>query len=61
MIVLKDANLEEACKAAAFGAMQHQGQICMLGCRTGLEFSANLPLQVNRTDHCPRICVQKIF
>ena len=29
MIVLKDANLEEACKAAAFGAMQHQGQICM--------------------------------
>ncbi|KIM99839.1 hypothetical protein OIDMADRAFT_42801 [Oidiodendron maius Zn] len=29
MIILKDANLEEACKAAAFGAMQHQGQICM--------------------------------
>jgi acyl-CoA reductase-like NAD-dependent aldehyde dehydrogenase len=29
MIVLKDGNLEEACKAAAFGAMQHQGQICM--------------------------------
>jgi acyl-CoA reductase-like NAD-dependent aldehyde dehydrogenase len=29
MIVLKSANLEEACKAAAFGAMQHQGQICM--------------------------------
>ena len=29
MIVLKDANLEEACKAAAFGAMMHQGQICM--------------------------------
>jgi len=29
MIVLRDANLEEACKAAAFGAMQHQGQICM--------------------------------
>jgi benzaldehyde dehydrogenase (NAD) len=29
MIVLQDANLEEACKAAAFGAMQHQGQICM--------------------------------
>lgn len=29
MIVLKDANLEEAVKAAAFGAMQHQGQICM--------------------------------
>jgi acyl-CoA reductase-like NAD-dependent aldehyde dehydrogenase len=29
MIVLQDANLEEACKAAAFGAMMHQGQICM--------------------------------
>ena len=29
MVILKDANLEEACKAAAFGAMQHQGQICM--------------------------------
>jgi acyl-CoA reductase-like NAD-dependent aldehyde dehydrogenase len=29
MIVLQDANLEEAVKAAAFGAMQHQGQICM--------------------------------
>ncbi|KAJ5151193.1 uncharacterized protein N7482_010445 [Penicillium canariense] len=29
MIVLKDANVEEAVKAAAFGAMQHQGQICM--------------------------------
>lgn len=29
MIVLKDANLEEAVRAAAFGAMQHQGQICM--------------------------------
>ncbi|KAH8889271.1 salicylaldehyde dehydrogenase [Thozetella sp. PMI_491] len=29
MIVLKDANVEEAVRAAAFGAMQHQGQICM--------------------------------
>jgi hypothetical protein len=29
MVILADANLEEACKAAAFGAMQHQGQICM--------------------------------
>jgi benzaldehyde dehydrogenase (NAD) len=29
MVILKSANLEEACKAAAFGAMQHQGQICM--------------------------------
>lgn len=29
MVVLKDANLEEACKAAAFGALQHAGQICM--------------------------------
>ena len=29
MVVLKDANLEEACKAAAFGAMMHQGQICI--------------------------------
>lgn len=29
MVVLDDANLEEACKAAAFGAMMHQGQICM--------------------------------
>jgi len=29
MIVLKDANLQEACNAAAFGAMMHQGQICM--------------------------------
>jgi acyl-CoA reductase-like NAD-dependent aldehyde dehydrogenase len=29
MVVLKDANLEEAVKAAAFGAMMHQGQICM--------------------------------
>lgn len=29
MVVLKDANLEDAVKAAAFGAMMHQGQICM--------------------------------
>ncbi|KAF4423764.1 Vanillin dehydrogenase [Fusarium acutatum] len=29
MVILKDANLEEAVRAAAFGAMQHQGQICM--------------------------------
>jgi acyl-CoA reductase-like NAD-dependent aldehyde dehydrogenase len=29
MVVLKDANIEEAVRAAAFGAMQHQGQICM--------------------------------
>ncbi|KIW10080.1 hypothetical protein PV08_11040 [Exophiala spinifera] len=29
MVVLEDANLEEACRAAAFGAMMHQGQICM--------------------------------
>lgn len=29
MVILKDANLEEAVKAASFGAMMHQGQICM--------------------------------
>ncbi|KAL4738493.1 aldehyde dehydrogenase domain-containing protein [Aspergillus similis] len=29
MIILEDADLEEAVKAAAFGAMQHQGQVCM--------------------------------
>jgi len=29
MVILKDANLEEACKAASFGALQHSGQICM--------------------------------
>lgn len=29
MVVFEDANLEEACKAAAFGALMHQGQICM--------------------------------
>ena len=29
LIVLKDADLEDAVKAAAFGAMHHQGQICM--------------------------------
>lgn len=29
MIVLDDANIEQAAKAAAFGAFFHQGQICM--------------------------------
>ncbi|CAH0033313.1 unnamed protein product [Clonostachys rhizophaga] len=29
MVVLQDADLEEAARAAAFGAMLHQGQICM--------------------------------
>lgn len=29
MLVLKDANLDEAVKAAAFGAFMNQGQICM--------------------------------
>ena len=29
MIVLKDANIEQAAKAAAFGKFLHQGQICM--------------------------------
>ncbi len=29
MLVLRDANLEEAVKAAAFGAFMNQGQICM--------------------------------
>lgn len=29
MIVLKDANIERAAKAAAFGKFLHQGQICM--------------------------------
>lgn len=29
MVVLKHANVAEAVRAAAFGAMQHQGQICM--------------------------------
>lgn len=29
MIVLKDANIERAAKAAAFGKFMHQGQICM--------------------------------
>ncbi|KGR87018.1 aldehyde dehydrogenase family protein [Lysinibacillus odysseyi] len=29
MIVLKDANIEKAAKAAAFGKFLHQGQICM--------------------------------
>jgi aldehyde dehydrogenase (NAD+) len=29
MIVLRDANVEEAVNAAAFGAFLHQGQICM--------------------------------
>lgn len=29
MVILKSADLPEAVKAAAFGAMQHQGQICM--------------------------------
>jgi len=29
MVVLKDANLQEACRAATFGALLHQGQICM--------------------------------
>ncbi|KAM6529315.1 hypothetical protein FALCPG4_007454 [Fusarium falciforme] len=29
MIVLQDADVEEAARAAAFGAMMHQGQICM--------------------------------
>lgn len=29
MIVLEDADLDEAVKAAAFGAFMHQGQICM--------------------------------
>ena len=30
MIVLEDADLDEAVKAAAFGAFMNQGQICML-------------------------------
>ena len=29
MVVLKDANIEHAAKAAAFGTFLHQGQICM--------------------------------
>ena len=29
MLVLKDADLEQAAKAAAFGAFFHQGQVCM--------------------------------
>lgn len=29
LIVLEDADLDEAVKAAAFGAFVHQGQICM--------------------------------
>ena len=29
MIVLKDANIERAAKAAVFGKFLHQGQICM--------------------------------
>ncbi|PYH40981.1 aldehyde dehydrogenase [Aspergillus saccharolyticus JOP 1030-1] len=29
IIILEDANLEEAVKAAVFGAMQHQGQVCI--------------------------------
>lgn len=29
MLVLKDANIEQAAKAAAFGKFLHQGQICM--------------------------------
>lgn len=29
MVVLKDANIEQAAKAAAFGKFLHQGQICM--------------------------------
>jgi aldehyde dehydrogenase (NAD+) len=29
MIVLKDADIEQAAKAAAFGAFFHQGQVCM--------------------------------
>jgi benzaldehyde dehydrogenase (NAD) len=29
LVVLDDANLDEAVKAAAFGAFMHQGQICM--------------------------------
>jgi len=29
LVVLEDANIEEAVKAAAFGAFMHQGQICM--------------------------------
>ncbi|KAL6357086.1 hypothetical protein LRP88_10704 [Fusarium phalaenopsidis] len=29
MVILQDANIEAAARAAAFGAMMHQGQICM--------------------------------
>lgn len=29
MVGLKHANVAEAVRAAAFGAMQHQGHICM--------------------------------
>ena len=29
LVVLEDANIDEAVKAAAFGAFMHQGQICM--------------------------------
>jgi acyl-CoA reductase-like NAD-dependent aldehyde dehydrogenase len=29
LLVLEDADLDEAVKAAAFGAFMHQGQICM--------------------------------
>jgi benzaldehyde dehydrogenase (NAD) len=29
LLVLEDADLDEAAKAAAFGAFVHQGQICM--------------------------------